>query len=339
MSNEVETKDWVSDRVTLAVAELKPDAVVTSVKRMTGGASSLTYSASIVDRDQSEQTFVVKIAPPGLPPTLNRDVLRQARVLRALASTEVPVPTVLREDIGRPPEIPPLVVMSLVPGQCLEPLTHREEANLPGPGVLRRRSLHAASVMAHLHSARPVQLGLQSEPVTSLRDEVLRWRRVFSAVPDDLAVGADEVGELLLSRLPEPMAPALVHGDLRLGNMLCEGEEVRAVIDWETWTIGDPRIDVGWLAMSSDAERQPHAVRTGDGMATPDEVLDVYATEIGAKPADIEWFVTLSQYRAGAMTALIVKHDRRRSPRNSFVSWWDPEVPQRFVALARERLA
>ena len=60
--------------------------------------------------------MVVKVAPPGKPPTLNRDVLRQANVIRALGPSAVPVPEVLLEDAGDPPEVPPLFVMSFLDG-------------------------------------------------------------------------------------------------------------------------------------------------------------------------------------------------------------------------------
>ena len=68
---------------------------------------------------------MVKVAPPGLPPVLNRDVLRQARVIRALHGTAVPVPDVLWEDAGDPPDVPPLFVMAFVEGASLEPLFDR----------------------------------------------------------------------------------------------------------------------------------------------------------------------------------------------------------------------
>ena len=68
------------------------------------------------------QRVVVKVAPPGVEPIAHRDVLRQARLIRALDPTAVPVPQVLWEDAGAPPEVPPLFVMSYLGGDSLEPL-------------------------------------------------------------------------------------------------------------------------------------------------------------------------------------------------------------------------
>src|SRR5688572_5931645 len=92
---------------------------VIGVRRLTGGASSLTYAGTIAADDRR---VVVKIAPPGVAPTLNRDVLRQARLMKALHGHAVAVPEVLWEDGGHPPEVPPLFVMSFLDGTSLEPL-------------------------------------------------------------------------------------------------------------------------------------------------------------------------------------------------------------------------
>lgn len=110
------------------------------------------------------------------------------------------------------------------------------------------------------------------------------------------------------------------------------------VIDWETWSIGDPRIDLGWLLMTLDPVAQPHSVRTAPGVPSPAELVDAYSRHAQQTPSQLDWFVALSQYRAGAMTALIVKHDRRRAHRDPMVEQWDPAVPRSFVELARLRL-
>jgi aminoglycoside phosphotransferase (APT) family kinase protein len=79
-------------------------AGVADLRPLAGGASSLTFAGT-----RGDDRVVVKVAPPGVAPILHRDVLRQSRILRALGPTEVPVPEVLWEDPGDPPEVPPAV--------------------------------------------------------------------------------------------------------------------------------------------------------------------------------------------------------------------------------------
>ncbi len=96
-------------------------ADIDQVEALHGGSSSFTYAAQLHGR--APRKVVVKVAPPGLEPVRNRDVLRQAKVLRGLAGAPgVMVPEVLGTDAGAPPEVPPLVVMSFVAGESYEPV-------------------------------------------------------------------------------------------------------------------------------------------------------------------------------------------------------------------------
>src|ERR1700760_4918272 len=90
---------------------------VADVAPLAGGASSLTFRGARAGR-----AVVVKVAPPGVEPVAHRDVLRQARIIKALAATRVPVPELLWQARGNPPHTPPLFVMSYVEGDCVEPL-------------------------------------------------------------------------------------------------------------------------------------------------------------------------------------------------------------------------
>lgn len=107
----------LSDPLLVQLAERLTSRDVSALQALPGGASSLTYLGRCADRP-----VVVKVAPPGVQPIAHRDVLRQARVIRSLATTPVPVPEVLFDDPGDPPDVPPLFVMSHVDGSTSEPL-------------------------------------------------------------------------------------------------------------------------------------------------------------------------------------------------------------------------
>src|ERR1700753_4457302 len=106
-----------SDPLLAQLAERLASRDVSAVTPLPGGASSLTYVGRCADRP-----VVIKAAPPGVQPIAHRDVLRQARVIRALATTPVPVPEVLFDDPGDPPDVPPLFVLSFIDGISCEPL-------------------------------------------------------------------------------------------------------------------------------------------------------------------------------------------------------------------------
>lgn len=282
-------------------------AGVTDVAPLSGGASSLTFGGDLGGR-----RVVIRVAPPGVEPVAHRDVLRQAHILKALAATSVPVPDVLREDRGDPPHTPPLYVMSRVDGDCVEPLF---DGCAPFAGVTDRY-LNACRAMAALHRLSPTELGLGDEPVVDPVAEVHRWSDTLNTVDPALAPGWPNVRDALLACAPSAMAPGVVHGDFRLGNLLASGARINAVIDWEIWSIGDPRIDVGWFLINCDPDTY-RRIRAPDGMAPPTtELAELYRCELGCEATDLDWFTALACYKSVATWSLIVKHNRRRrSPR------------------------
>jgi aminoglycoside phosphotransferase (APT) family kinase protein len=295
---------------------------VRDVRRLTGGRSSLTFAGVLADGEP----VVIKVAPPGVEPTLNRDVLRQARLLRSLESAGVSVPTVLFEDRGAPPELPPLFVMSFVEGDSLEPLF-----DLEGHGsveVMAERLRHAAETMAALHGVTPEAVGLGAEPVVGVADEIDRWSALLETVDPELAPGWAEVAEALRATSAAPMAPAIVHGDFRLGNLLAHGTEITAIIDWEIWTIGDPRVDVGWFLINADPATYARPTPYVGLMPPVDELAARYAEALGRPVTDLEFFRALACFKSVATWSLIVKHNRRRDVP-------DPEVEAMATALPR----
>jgi aminoglycoside phosphotransferase (APT) family kinase protein len=253
---------------------------------------------------------VLKVAPAGLEPVRNRDVIRQARVLQALAATEVPVPAVLAEHDGSPPEIPPFFVMSFEDGDCVEPNSLPIEQQLPADEV-RDRELAAARILGELHALVPSDVGLAAEPETPLASELERWVNAFAVCEPDLREGNEAIAELLAATTPPMGATTVLHGDYRLGNTLSRGHEVVSVIDWEIWSRGDARIDLAWFLMMANPDESLGRV-TCQGMPGDRELLDTYHQARGAVVEDLTWFSALVRYKQAAAGALIARHARRR---------------------------
>lgn len=316
-----------------AVTELDVDAVVarannaarerwgarTSIGELTplpGGVSSLTYRARMTRPGSADQHIVVKVAPPGLAPVRNRDVLRQARVIGLLdARPEMRMPSVLFEDAGDPP----LFAMTLMDGESYEPLLDVSETP-PSPSVVAPRAVAATRQLAAMHSFGPKELGIGDEPAIPLPDELDRWARLFATVDDSVCSGHLELLESLRRTVPDPVADRLVHGDYRLANMLFDGTELTAVIDWEIWSVGDPRTDIAWLLMHTDPAHVFHETRSaaneaaGAAMPTRGELAEEYARAAGTGEllGSIEWFLAYCLYKTASTIAVLVKRNRRR---------------------------
>jgi aminoglycoside phosphotransferase (APT) family kinase protein len=296
-------------RAQAAVAARLPGARVAGVEPLIGGASSLTYQARLAS-PAGERRVVIKLAPPGLPPLRNRDVLRQARILEVLAGAPgVRVPELYGSDAGAPVEVPPLFVMAFVPGESYEPCLARSEPAATR-AELEARAFAAARMLSALHAAPASDPRIASEPVQDLAAELARWQRAFASTDPELRANEAEVHAALARALPEPAAVGVLHGDYRLGNMQCAGGEIGALIDWEIWSLGDPRLDLAWFLLNSDP-RHPSCVRATPELPPAAELRAAYESAAGRRADELGWFEALARYKQAAASALIAKNARK----------------------------
>jgi aminoglycoside phosphotransferase (APT) family kinase protein len=330
--HESEQAAFIADltsRATEAGDQWRPGLEVTNVRSLTGGSSSLTFVADATAGSITEPV-VLKVAPPGLEPVRNRDVLRQGRVMQAVQGvTGVAAPAIRFEHPGSPPEVPPFVGMQMLPGECVEPILDGDRPrDTATRSENRARYIDATRMLAHLHQITPADVGLGDEPHVSISDEINRWTRAFETVPEDLQGDYTICAKALHASIP-PAVPAVInHGDYRLGNTLCEGDRVTAIIDWEIWSVGDPRIDLTWLAYFTDEARHPATKGTEPcGTPTIDEVVGLYEETLGSRVENIDWFHALTRYKEAAATALLIKRARRAGTMTESFKLMEPALP------------
>jgi aminoglycoside phosphotransferase (APT) family kinase protein len=323
----------LSDPLLARLAQRLSSRGVSALAALPGGASSLTYLGRCADRP-----VVIKVAPPGVQPIAHRDVLRQARLIRTLAPTPVPVPEVIFDDPGDPPDVPPLFVMSLVAGTASEPLFDGDDCG--SETVVAARFRNAAVTMAQLHRIDPGAVGLGSEPLIGPSAEVERWCQTLETVDAALVPGWREVGAALEPSSPPALPAAIVHGDFRLGNLLAVDDRVTAVIDWEIWSVGDPRVDAGWFLINCDPRtyRRPRrAARYARATPSLSELATIYREELGHEVPELDWFQALACFKSAATWSLIVKHNRRRRTPDPNREAMASVLPQ-LLSRARELL-
>lgn len=298
-------------RITQAAQSWRPGCKAVDVQPLEGGTVSIVFKAVVTGAGE-DQAIVIKVAPPGVPPVRNRDVLRQGRYMAALGSVAgVAVPAVLFSDPGTSLDVPPFFVTNLVPGVCKEPHLGLPGAEPVDPTV-PERALNAVRMMAKIRSLRPSDIGLADEPVMTPTDEIERWTRTLETVPDDTRVGYKEARAALMATVPPALPPCVIHGDYRLGNMLCEGEKVNAIIDWELAAVADPRIDLTWMLFFTEEAHHPVAhPGVVSGMPSDAELLSEYERCVGEPTPDLEWFHCMTRYKEAAAMALILKLSKK----------------------------
>lgn len=300
------TDTGIDERITAAVdaAATSAGGTVTGLQIMPGGHSGVTLRGLLTLPGSPERTIVLKVAPPGRKPIGRHDVLRQAVVLEGLQGVAgVAAPQV----VLRAPGDPDLFAMEFVAGDSREPVLDGTEATA---AEIEARALAAARMLAALHDAPRDAPGIRDEPALSVPDELDRWQKLMESVPAELRPNAETLMTLLRAAAPAPLDSVLLHGDFRLGNTLCVGDAVHALIDWEIWSVGDPRVDLGWFRMFCDASNFPGASAAVQGMPDPEELLAEYSRQRGAALPGMAWFDAFAGYKMAAIMGYNLRRHR-----------------------------
>lgn len=295
-----------------------PGAPVGPLEPLAGGHSGLTYAVQVGDR-----RHVVKAVPPAERPVGRNDMLRQARVLRALAGTPVPVPAVVAVDEAAPAWF----AMEFVEGAAVEPVL--DEHELPGAQAAARM-LEVARVLRRLHELPAAELPLDGPAPRDAAAEVAQWSRTMRAVPEELRPGSERLLQRLAETVPAGLPPVLVHGDFRLGNVLCQGEQAVAVVDWEIWSLGDPRTDLGWFLLFADHRNFPRLGRPVAGLPAERDLVDAYLDGAAPPPA-LAWFGALCRMKMAA----VMGHNLRRHREGRIHDPEQERLPPTIAAMIR----
>ncbi|MGV9622815.1 phosphotransferase family protein [Streptomyces tendae] len=287
------------DRLRVLLDRERPGLVTgpLSGRLIEGGRSNLTYAVS-----DGVARWVVRRPPLGHVLATAHDMRREHRVISALHPTDVPVPrpVLLCEDeevLGAP-----FYVMEFVEGT---PFRTAEQLAPLGPERTRAAVLNLVDTLVGLHAVDPAEAGLADfgRPDGFLDRQLRRWAKQLDASRNRDLAGIDELHATLGRELPRSPAPTVVHGDYRLDNVLIGGEndEIRAILDWEMSTLGDPLTDLGLLAMYSSplgmADSPVSTTAQAPGHPAPAELIERYATRSGRDVSGVAWYTAFAWFK------------------------------------------
>lgn len=261
-----------------------------------GGRSNLTYAVT-----DGASRWVVRRPPLGHVLATAHDMKREHRVIEALHPTNVPVPApvLLCDDdtvIGAP-----FYVMEFVDGT---PYRTSEELAPLGPERTRAAVLGLVDTLVDLHAVDPAAVGLGDfgRPDGFLDRQLRRWGKQLDASRNRDLAGIDELHAALGRSLPASPAPTVVHGDYRLDNVLIgEDDRIKAILDWEMSTLGDPLTDLGLLVMYSaklEVPDSPVSTTAGaPGHPDPAELIERYAARSGRDVSAVSWYTAFAWFK------------------------------------------
>ena len=283
------------------------------VALITSGMSNLTYVVTPEGRPDDE-AVILRRPPTGAVLATAHDMVREHRVISALGPTSVPVPRTLH--LTTDPEVlgAPFYVMERVVGVHVVQDLPPGYADLPE----QRRALAdgLVDVLAELHQVDPAAVGLADfgRPEGFLARQVRRWTTQWEATRDVERPGLDALAARLAETVPTTRRTGIVHGDYRMDNCLLDPTtpgRVRAVLDWEMSTLGDPLTDLGllfvyWPEAGEPSDLTLSRVTALPGFPTRREVAEHYATRTGADLGDLAWYVGFAYFKFAAILAGIV---------------------------------
>ena len=272
-------------------------------ERMEGGRSNLTFLV----RDVTGRQWVLRRPPLHSVLQSAHDVGREYRILTALTGSGVPVPVPIAfcDDVSV--NDAPFYVMDHVAGHVVR---DPEGARLALCADARHRAAHAlVETLARLHAVDPdaVGLGDLGRRDAYVERQLRRWRRQWELTRDAELPEMDEAYELLQARVPNQGPATIVHGDYRIDNLILSSEgEVKAVLDWELCTLGDPLADLGMLVVYYDRdgpEPLPGTSRPTVIPGFPDtgELLEAYTRQSGRDLSGLGYYVAFGYWRLAAI--------------------------------------
>lgn len=274
---------------------------------LSGGSQNEIYEIR-----RGEIHGAIRIPPTTAPESRDGGILREWRILAALDGTDVPHPAAVCvcEDmsvLGRT-----FYVMGFVEGwspmetggRWPEPF----HADIPARRGLAYQLVEGIALLGNV-DWRARGLSDLGRPDGFHERQVDRWTAFLQRIRTRDLPGFDVAAAWLRSHRPIDFVPGLMHGDYQFANVMFEhGAPARlaAIIDWEMGTVGDPKLDLGWVVQSWPEDIQDPSLSGKGyadmyGMPTRDQLVKHYAEVSGRQVDDLDYYVILAKWKLGVV--------------------------------------
>jgi len=262
----------------------------------------------------------MRIPPPTAPADRDSGIVREWRIIEALTGTDVPHTEAIAvctdpSILGRT-----FYLMGFVDGWSPIATGGRWPAPFDTDADARRGlAFQLVEGIALLSKVDWRAKGLEDlgRPEGFHERQVDRWTAFLERIKGRELPGFAEAAAWLRTHKPIDYIPGLMHGDYQFANvMFRHGAPARlaAIVDWEMGTVGDPKLDLGWVVHTwpddtSSVEGSGGGYVDMTGMPSRDEVLDHYATVSGRQVDDIDYYCVLAKWKL----AIVLEQGYERS--------------------------
>ena len=304
---------------------------------LSGGTQNVIFRIG-----RGEDVCVLRMPPPGAPPDRDKGILREWRIIEALDGTEVPHTAAIgvcpdASVLGRP-----FYLMGFVDGWSPMDLDQRRWPEPFDTDLAARQGLayQLAEGIALLSNVdwKAKGLGDLGRPDGFHERQVDRWIGFFERIKGREIDGLDVATEWLRTHRPLDFIPGLMHGDYQFANVMYRNgapAELAAIVDWEMGTVGDPKLDLGWMVQSwpenTDAPGSSEMSYVDmRGMPSRTEVVDHYAKVSGRQVDDLDYYLVLAKWKL----AIVLEQGFQRAGGNEKLLAYGPVITELMRSAA-----
>lgn len=294
--NETSVTNFLAARVPELVPPVRYSLIA-------GGHSNLTYRCE----DNAGHAYVLRRPPLGHVLESAHDMGREHKIIDALKGTAVPVPANYGLCTDKSINDADFYLMEFIDGKVLNDSAVGAEVPEPDRQAI---SEEVVEILSALHGINPDDVGLGDlgRKEAYLERQIKRWTKQWEASKTHEIPAMEESCRILKEQMPEQIGASIVHGDFRLGNMIVSDGRVRAILDWELCTLGDPLADVGYILNNwVTAEEVPEpgegdqAPTAAGGFWSRDQLVERYAANTGRDLSGINYYRAFSHWRLAAI--------------------------------------
>lgn len=264
---------------------------IENLRALTGGASRTTWAfdAALAGR---RRPLILRTGPPE---AVHAGMELEASAQAAAAAAGAPVPHILVAADSLDALGNPFLICDEIKGETIVRRILRQLEAAGGHAARTRLLRQCAAALAAIHRAgtNVAQLGRE--------DQLAEWRDRLDAMGDTTAT-FEWAFRWLAAHRPAPTATVLVHGDYRMGNLIVDGADLAAVLDWELVHLGEACEDLAWFCIRAWRFGAPAGQGAG-GLGSVDSFLRAYE-EVSATTVDrvaFHWWLVLATLRWGVI--------------------------------------